>query len=405
MHRSQPFHWHPDARLFAADTRVPRPVDADPGPVHIRPGSPGDMLTLLAQALATGSSFAVTDDQPERLPDDGFITQTGGSTGAPKRIRRQSASWRASFDVNADRFDISPADRVAVLGGLAHSLALYGVLEALHLGADAHVLAGVSPARQARLLDSKCVTILYATPTQLRLLLTRSQTQPGVRLILCGGGALDEGTATALKTVFPNAQVHVFYGTAETSFITLARPDTPPGCVGHPYPGVTLRLRDQHGQATGGHGTIWVRSPYVALGYAGPDRPLPTCEDGFFATGEVGHLDADGRLWLQGRQDRLLTVSDVTISPEMAEAVILRLPGVTHCAVLPQVGGARGMSLVAVVDGQPDADLALQARAACRHALTAGLVPAEVVFHPDFPLLASGKPDLVTLASWLEDRA
>ena len=144
MAAMEQFRWHPDARLYAGGVEVPRPIAPAPTTRHIAPGPVSDMLAQLANALAGQFSFAVTNTAPATLPPRSFVTQTGGSTGSPKMIRRTPGSWCASFEVNAERFALTASDRAAVLGHLTHSLALYGVLEALHVGADAEVLADVS---------------------------------------------------------------------------------------------------------------------------------------------------------------------------------------------------------------------------------------------------------------------
>ena len=82
-------------------------------------------------------------------------------------------------------FGIGPGSRVAVLGALSHSLALYAAIEALHLGADLHLLVGCSPSRQCREMRARGVQVLYATPVQLRMLTEANvEKVPGVRRLL-----------------------------------------------------------------------------------------------------------------------------------------------------------------------------------------------------------------------------
>ena len=261
------FRWHQDARLFAGQSEVPRAPEGQRDSFRALPATPTfDALTALTTAISQQAPFCLSD---RPLPDDiacppgAFLTLTGGASGQPKAVRRSQTSWIASFDVNAYRFALSSGDSVAVLGHLSHSLSLYAVLEALHLGLDAHVLADQSPRRQSVCVAEAGATILYATPTQLRLRARGAAAPlPSLRLVLCGGGALDAATRAVVKGLCPEAAVHVFYGAAETSFITLADAHTPEGSVGRPYPGVNLRLLDRAGRPTSDVGEIWVRSPY-----------------------------------------------------------------------------------------------------------------------------------------------
>ncbi|NJO34276.1 MAG: AMP-dependent synthetase, partial [Rhodospirillales bacterium] len=97
----------------------------------------------LAQAVALGQGFRIGGAGAVAAGPGHFETLTGGSTGAPRRILRRVDSWTASFAVNAGLFGIGPGMRVGILGRLSHSLALYGALEGVHLGAEVHLLDGL----------------------------------------------------------------------------------------------------------------------------------------------------------------------------------------------------------------------------------------------------------------------
>lgn len=401
------FRWHEDARLFAGLQELPRAPAGDCDDFRVLPAAPADdALTGLTAAITDQAPFCLSD-RPSRAdeitcPPGAFLTLTGGASGLPKAVRRSQASWIASFGVNADRFALRSSDAVAVLGLLSHSLSLYAVLEALHLGLDAHVLADLSPRSQAAQIAKVGATILYATPTQLRLLARGAATPlPTFRLVLCGGGALDAATRAAVERLCPNAAVQVFYGAAETSFITLADANTPEGSVGRPYPGVDLRLLNAEGQPTANVGEIWVSSPYLFDGYASGDSTDTRWQDGYVTVGEMGELDKDGHLWIKGRRQRMVQIADQLVFPEAVEAVIAAHSSLS-CAVLPRDDALRGQRLVAVVEGVENRAQAEGIIAACRAELGPLAAPRRVYFHPELPLLASGKIDLSVLFDWLE---
>ncbi|NUH66625.1 AMP-binding protein [Sulfitobacter sp. S0837] len=400
------FVWHDAARLFHGTQEVPRAPMSHGTLFRPLPATPAaEALPALTAALAACAPFCLSDHAlPANLtcPLGGFLTLTGGASGQPKAVRRSQSSWIASFDVNAARFSLRPADSVAVLGQLSHSLSLYAVLEALHLGLDAHFLADQSPRSQAALIAQAGATILYATPTQLRLL-ARGARGPlsSLRLVLCGGGALDPATRTAVEALCPNAALHVFYGAAETSFITLADAQTPAGSVGRPYPGVALRLLDEAGDPTSGVGEIWVRSPYLFKGYAMGSSADTRWRDGFVSVGEMGKLDAEGNLWISGRRQRMVQIADQLVFPEVIEALIASKASVA-CAVLPREDALRGHHLVGVVEGTESAALADRIIADCRAAVGRLVAPRRVYFTQSLPLLPSGKIDLRALSDWLE---
>ena len=104
--------------------------------------SGGDSVLRAALAVE-GRAFRIGGAGPQPQGVGVFETLTSGSSGSPRRILRSMESWTRSFAVNSGLFGIGPGCRVAVLGDLVHSLALYGALEAVHLGAGVQLLAGV----------------------------------------------------------------------------------------------------------------------------------------------------------------------------------------------------------------------------------------------------------------------
>lgn len=348
----------------------------------------GDHPPAAALAALGARAFRIggAGPSPELGPVPVFETLTGGSSGVPRRIRRTQASWIASFAVNADLFGIGPGCRVAVLGNLIHSLALYGAVEALYLGAELHLLEALRPDRQRAALAARRVGLLYATPAQLRLLVAAGgPLMPDLRYGLVGGSKLDPALRAALAEMAPNCAVHEFYGAAEASFITLAAPDTPLESVGTPYPGVDLRVVA---------GEVWVKSPYVFEGYAS-DPGSARWQDGWLSVGELGQLQ-DGHLYLAGRASRMVKVADQAVYPEEIETFLLSQPGIAQAAVIPRSDGLRGLHLVAVLQGDSVQAPAIQA--ALRAKFGPLKAPKALIWRDEFALLPSGKPDLARLA-------
>ncbi|NJS40464.1 MAG: long-chain fatty acid--CoA ligase [Rhodobacteraceae bacterium] len=376
------FRWHPEARLFNALAQGGGP--RSPLGTVVADGPEG-----LAQAIGLPAFRVGALDQPAPAFADQpvFETLTSGSTGSPRRILRTQASWLASFAVNA-QFGIGPGTRVAVLGRLVQSLALYGAVEGLHLGAEVHLLDLLRPDRQRQALAYRRITHLYATPAQLR------QLGPGVcpdlRLILVGGSKLDPALRAAVQAMAPKAQVKEFYGAAETSFITLADETTPEGSVGRAYPGVEVTVEGAE---------VWVKSPYLFIGYAS-DPGSARWRDGWLSVGEIGRLEGE-YLFLHGRAGRMATVADQNVFPEEIESFLAVQPGVKQAAVLPVADAQRGAVLVAFLCGDPAEDSAIMA--ALRGRLGPLIAPKRLIWLQDWPKLPSGKADLLALegrAAW-----
>ncbi|WP_424932480.1 AMP-binding protein [Amaricoccus macauensis] len=385
-----------------------RLVDARGNSYDAGDSAAGDLAALFA-AAGRGDEFCLTPNGLEILAPaslgtlPSFQCETSGTSGTPKRIRRTQASWLASIVIDRARFGIGPGSSVGVLGGLESSLALYGAVEALCLGADLHVVGGMRPDRQLARLDAQRVSLLWATPTQVRQLAACGRPCASLRHLLVGGGRFDRATREMASQLFPGAEITEFYGSAETSFITLTSKDTPDGSVGRAYAGVVLEIRGADGQvqAADSPGEIWVRSPYLFTGYArgGSDH---TKRDGPWLTiGETGALDESGHLRIGARAGRMVTVSDRNVSLDAVEEVLLGLDGVAQAGVVAMPDPLRGQILAGVLQCSGCADPEVILRQA-RAALGATVAPRRLVTIDHWPQLASGKTDYAALRARLD---
>lgn len=389
------FLWHPAAR-FAGVARLEVLQSDLLGAI---PAHPAEMALSAALAISTaGGAFRIGGgaEPPLASIQPMFETLTSGTSGTPRRIWRSQASWTASFDVNARIFGIGPGTSVAVLGELVHSIAVYGALEALHLGASLHLLANLRPDRQSLVLAKAGVDVLYATPSQARLLAeAKGPTLPTLRIVLIGGSKLDATLRDQLRLMAPNAGLHEFYGAAETSFLTLATPDDPPASVGRPYPGVQLDIRDTAGHILpeGQVGEVWAKSPYLFTGYAS-DPGSASWQHGWLSVGEIGQMKA-GLLYLSGRKNRVVQIADQSVFPEQIEAFMATLPGISRVAAFSKPDAKRGSVLIAVAMGDMGSEAAILSTTRAQFGPLKS--PRRIIWRKDWPTLASGKTDLAAL--------
>lgn len=361
--------------------------------------------TLPEPALSTPASAPFP---PPPAPDAPFyVGFTSGSTGLPKGYRRSHRSWIDSFAASEVEFGLGEQDVVLAPGGLAASLHLYGVVHALHIGARAVMMRQFHPRRALRLIARHGVTALYATPTQLQMLIEAGagESFPTLRLLMISGAKWRAETRAATQALFPNAGIAEFYGASETSFITIAHPgeDVPPGSVGRPAYGVTLRIRDASGRdlPAGEAGAIWVASTMLFDAYACGDAPETRRVGGFLTIGDHGRLDEAGFLYLHGREKRMLVTSGLNVYPEEVETVLASLPGIAEAAVFGLPDFLRGVELVAVLRGAVDEPAV---RAACRGLLPAAKIPRRFLSLEDWPRTSGGKADLRALEAIARDR-
>jgi long-chain acyl-CoA synthetase len=397
------FRWHADAQLILPDgTCLYEPQHHFSTAVEAHPICRFfDLLNHQSMPLicAAGRVEAVLGANA----NSEFCAMSGGTTGAPKVIQRRCASWIATFQLHARQFAQQTPLRYATLGDLQHSLTLYGAIEALHIGAIYHPLGGVSPRRQLSELQSAGVNVLYATPTQIRLLLNVKRQNTGLealRHVMLGGGALDQETRVQLKRCAPAADITEFFGTSEASFICASDRTTPLGSVGRPYPGVALAIRDAQGAPcpSASAGDIWLRSPYVFSKYRSGADPDVIWRDDWLSIGEIGYQDSQGYLYLKGRRARTFQVADQTVYPEVIEAKLSQHTGIEAAVVFACPDAKRGAVIVAVVAAGSGA-LPKDLQAWASHHLPLRARPAKYVLKPlaQWPILNSGKPDLQAL--------
>ena len=397
------FTWHPQAVLYTPEGKPIAAKDHLEGqPNNIHP------LTAFFTSLKAGQSPYVKKDGtiangPKTPFENMFYSASGGSTGEPKLVCRSCKSWLLSFQENKKLLNISQKKSYATLGHLSHSLTLYAALEALTIGANFYPLGGMSVAQQLKQIAQQRIQILYATPTQLRLLTkSASLERPlmAVEGIMIGGGWLDSETKKLVQELCSNAQIKEFYGAAETSFVTISDPSTPLGSVGQPYKDVNIKIlnADQKKVKAGDSGEIWVKSPYLFSHYADGAKQHTRWRNGWLSIGELGKLDTQGNLYLTGRKSRVFKIADQNIYPEEIEMALSRHPDISMAFVTDfpdKMRGAIAVGVIATKSGKIPHDIGNW----CRQNLSERSKPALFFYlaAEDWPLLSSGKTDMAAI--------
>jgi long-chain acyl-CoA synthetase len=219
-----------------------------------------------------------------------------------------------------------------------------------------------------------------------------------VRLVLSGSAPLEPRVVEEF-TAITGIPVHQGYGLTEASPVvtsTLCSAEPKPGSVGAALPGIELRLVDEtYGQVEGEDpGQIQVRGDNLFSGYW-PDGADGPDADGWYATGDVGFLDASGDLFLVDRVKELVIVSGFNVYPTEVEDVIREVPGVADSAVIGVPDELTGEAVVAYVvatgAGTGAAALADAVRAHCAERLARFKQPTRVEVVDELPLTVTGK--------------
>lgn len=365
---------------------------------------------LMAPEDASEQENGISPDAFPLTEDPFYAGFTSGSTGDPKGYCRSHRSWLDSFAVSAAEFSIGEGDRVLIPGSMVHSLHLYGAVHGLVCGAAVEIADRFHPRALAARLKAPGPVVLYATPTQIHYIaaeLQRGGAAENVRLVLASGAKWRETDRKAMAGVFPSARLVEFYGASEMSFIAISLPeDRPPdGSVGRAARGVEIAIRDdaRNDLPIGQTGTIWVRSSMLFDGYICGGGSEVARENGWLTVGDRGRLDAEGFLYLAGREKRMIVTSGLNIYPEEVEQVLLSHDRVALAAVLAKPDKVRGSALVAVVQAHPGGELpggvlndAILRRHCLQH-LGRSRTPRVFVLLEELPLTPGGKIDLKQL--------
>ncbi len=351
------------------------------------------------------SATATPGAADEPAPCDGDLFYAGftsGTSGTPKGYVRTHGSWLESFALSEREFGSSDASRVVLAGQLSHSLHLYGAVCGLAAGQEVVLLPRFEPRTVlSELENAEGSAILYATPTQLHYLAEaarRSGPVASVAQVFASGAKWRDEDRSALRNVFPMAQLIEFYGASETSFITVSKPEenVPEGSVGRSAYGVDIRIGSPQAPATAGEpGPVWVKSALLFSGYICGASPLTRWQGDWLTFGDHGYLDTDGFLFLTGRENRMVVTSGLNVYPEEVEAALCTHPSVALAVVAGLSDKVRGERLEAAVQlscALPDAVSVLQRH--CKALLGAGKVPKRIKVVVRLPLTMGGKPDI-----------
>jgi acyl-CoA synthetase (AMP-forming)/AMP-acid ligase II len=330
--------------------------------------------------------------------DAAVVRLTSGSTGRPRGILVTAGQLLADARHITGGTGIRPTDTIVCAIPLGHAYGFGHVLMSLVLqGTRPLLLEAPLPALLVDALSGPGPVVLPGTPYLFSLLLQVAGRKKlkGLRLCMSAGAPLPAELSRACKGRL-GLPIRTFYGASECGGISYDRSRDgilPDGCVGTPLPGVSVSLRPERGGEEG-LGRLCVESDAVTVGYVpegGPDL-----DGGRFVTGDLARIDADGRLHLVGRADRMINVGGRKVNPVEVETVLREVPGVRQVAVFGVPDRHRGQAVCACV---------VAARGMTREALLLGCgprlasfkVPRRIEFVERIPVNARGKTDRKTL--------
>jgi acyl-CoA synthetase (AMP-forming)/AMP-acid ligase II len=345
-------------------------------------------------------------------PADALVIMfTSGSSGSPKGVLHSHGNALGAVQSGLAARCISGETRLYLpmpffwVGGFGS-----GILSVLLAGATLVTEELPRPETTLRLLERERVTLFRGWPDQAEAL-ARHAGSVGVDLSALRPGSL-EALLPPEQRARPGARATLFGMTeafgpycgypADTDM-----PATAWGSCGKPFPGMEVRVVDPESGmpvATGTAGMIQIRGPHTLRGICGRRREELFTPDGFYSTGDLGHLDEQGFLFYHGRSDDMFKVSGATVYPSEVERALRTIDGVDH-AFVTSVPGAAGERVGAAVVCD-DALTRDQLHASARKLLSAFKVPTVwLLLHSgdDVPRGGTGKVDVRRLRQMLID--
>jgi acyl-[acyl-carrier-protein]-phospholipid O-acyltransferase / long-chain-fatty-acid--[acyl-carrier-protein] ligase len=401
------FSWPPNKQLLLLDRILP----SMKGKIAIWLG--------LSKLLPTGILASLLKIPRKGGSEEAVLLFTSGSSGDPKGVVLSHRNLLANVNQFGSRIDLKSDDKILGCLPLFHSFGAtvtmwYPMIEGVS------VVTYPSPlevAKLAELIEEHSISLLLATPTFLRGYLrkaTKEQLQ-SVKMVITGAEKLPKKVAENFEERF-GKPVLEGYGLTETSPVTNVNlpdairpegsrgpilPNHRFGSVGLFIPGVAVRISDPDTHEplpVHSSGMIWLRGSNIFEGYLNQaEKTASVMKNGWFMTGDIGRLDEDGFLYIEGRLSRFSKIGGEMVPHETVEDLINKALGHAEderrIAIVGVPDEAKGEALI-LLSSNPDIDLQQLRGALTEQGIPALWIPKKVVDVSEIPILASGKLDI-----------
>ncbi|MEX2577429.1 MAG: AMP-binding protein [Verrucomicrobiales bacterium] len=400
------FNWPPNRQLLLLD--------------RILPGAKPKIACWLAlsKILPTGALASLLKLPRKGGSEEAVLLFTSGSSGAPKGVVLSHRNILANVNQFGARIDLKSDDKVLGCLPLFHSFGCtvtmwYPVIEGVSLVTYPSPLEA---AKLAELIEKYAISLVLTTPTFLRGYLRKATKEQfaNVKLIFTGAEKLPRKVADNFEERF-GKPVLEGYGLTETSPVSNVNlpdpesegdenpvlPNHRPGSVGLFIPGMAVRITDPDTQEPlplHSSGMIWLRGANIFEGYlALPEKTSEVLQNGWFMTGDIGRVDEDGFLFIEGRLSRFSKIGGEMVPHETIEDAVSQ--ALEHgnderrIAIVGVPDEAKGEVLI-LLSADPDIDLKDLRKKLTEQGIPALWIPKKIVDVPEIPTLASGKLDI-----------
>ncbi|MBJ7347634.1 MAG: AMP-binding protein [Thermoleophilaceae bacterium] len=328
------------------------------------------------------------------------IILTSGTTGKPKGAKRSAPKGLGEVVGVLSKIPFRNRNRMLISAPLFHAWGLGNYTAGLPLNATVILRRNFNPEDALATIASKQAEAMAVVPVMLQRILELPQETidsydtSTLNVVAASGSALPGALATQFMDQFGDV-LYNLYGSTEVAWATIATPEdmrAAAGTAGKAPTGTTIRIVDDKGNElpTGQTGRIYVGHPMLFEGYTGDENFELIA--GLVGTGDLGHMDSEQRLFIDGRADEMIVSGGENVYPIEVEDVIARHALVVETAVIGVDDKEFGERLKAFVVAKPGTDLdEATVKQYVKENLARYKVPREVVFMDELPRNATGK--------------
>ncbi len=354
------------------------------------------------EAPTIDSLVAANDDSSLKPPPDKprFVILTSGTTGTPKGAQRSSPDGLLSMAAIIDKIPYRSRETMMIAAPLFHSWGFFHFVMSLPTASTLVLRRRFDEEGTLRAVEEHRAQVLAVVPVMLQRILRlpgetlASYDLSSLRITAVSGSALPGELATEWMDRFGDT-VYNLYGSTEVSWATVATPEdlrAAPGTAGQAPRGTVVRLYDDAGREVprGEVGRIFVGNEMAFEGYTGGGGKEVI--DGLYSSGDVGHLDAAGRLFIDGRDDEMIVSGGENVFPREVEDLLADHEAVVEVAVIgvdDEEFGQRLKAFVALTAGAETTEDELKAHVKAN--LASYKAPREIEFLEELPRNATGK--------------
>ncbi|HET7507956.1 MAG TPA: acyl-CoA synthetase [Solirubrobacterales bacterium] len=329
-----------------------------------------------------------------------FVILTSGTTGTPKGAQRSSPEGLMPIAALIDKIPFRSRMTMMIAAPLFHSWGFFHFVISLPTASTMVLRRKFDPEETLKAIEQSRADVLGAVPVMIQRILTLPEetldrySLPTLKITSLSGSALPGELAIAWMDRFGD-NVYNLYGSTEVAYATVATPEdlrAAPGTAGKPPRGTKICLYDENGAEVprGEVGRIFVGNEMAFEGYTGGGGK--EIIDGLYSSGDVGHFDENGRLFIDGRDDEMIVSGGENVFPREVEDLLADHQAVEEVAVIGVEDDEFGQRLKAFVVIRSGMEVSEGDLTAHVKANLAGYkTPREVEFLDELPRNATGK--------------